>query len=324
MLDHPQKSILVNDKNPINKINKKKKRLIIKSTTVLYSFDTQNKKKIKNKRRSLSQIILPGYEKSTNEIENNFINISMEKINESNTKSNSNTLNISNIDKNKNEKKLINEILSFHNNYKVKNKNKKINKSSSWRGTVINLENLLIEKVRNIKEDSIKGIYDINKIILIQSFYRRYNCRKNIYNKLMSFYKQNAASQKLYNILFLYIHKLFNNVINDIKEFRKHKYYISKKEYKLLIELHNKNIFNVKDLINYFSNLFKQFNININNNNFSKNNKNNNINNIENNNQSKNKNVSNKNESLSLSNDISLELNNITINSFNTENSIYK
>ena len=68
----------------------------------------------------------------------------MEKINESNTKSNSNTLNISNIDKNKNEKKLINEILSFHNNYNVKNKNKKINKSSSWRGTVINLENLLI------------------------------------------------------------------------------------------------------------------------------------------------------------------------------------
>ncbi len=38
---------------------------------------------------------------------------------------------------------------------------------------------------------------------------------------------------------------------------------IDEKVYKLLMELHNKNIFTVKDLINYFSNLFKQFNINI-------------------------------------------------------------
>jgi hypothetical protein len=57
MLDHPQKSILVNDKNPINKINKKKKKLIIKSTNVLYSFDKQNKKKKKNKKRNLNKNI---------------------------------------------------------------------------------------------------------------------------------------------------------------------------------------------------------------------------------------------------------------------------
>ena len=83
------------------------------------------------------------------------------------------------------------------------------------------------------------------------------------------------------NILFIYIQKIYLEVINSIIQFRKHKYYISIKEYKLLMELHNKNIFTVKDLINYFSNLFQQFNININN--YNKTNNKNNQNNIENN-----------------------------------------
>ena len=88
------------------KSKKNKKRLIISSSTVVYSFDTSNKKKISNKRRSLSQIILPNYEKSTNSMENDFRNnISMQKINETNSLPNCNSLNISNIDNNINEKK---------------------------------------------------------------------------------------------------------------------------------------------------------------------------------------------------------------------------
>ena len=114
-----------------------------------------------------------------------------------------------------------------------------------------------------MKEDSIKGIYDSKKVILIQSFYRMHFFRKKLYNILIDFYKKNAFCQKMNNILFIYIQKIFLEVINSIINFRKHKYFISIKVYKLLMELHNKNIFTVKDLINYFSNLFKQFNINI-------------------------------------------------------------
>ena len=87
--------------------------------------------------------------------------------------------------------------------------------------------------------------------------------RKKLYNILIDFYKKNAFCQKMNNILFIYIQKIFLEGINSIINFRKHKYFISIKVYKLLMELHNKNIFTVKDLINYFSNLFKQFNINI-------------------------------------------------------------
>ena len=302
------------------KSKKNKKRLIISSSTVFYSFDTSNKKKISNKRRSFSQIILPNYEKSTNSMENDFRNnISMQKINETNSLPNCNSLNISNIDKTINEKKIINEKLLYHN---VNIKNKKINKGLSWRGNVINLEKVLIEKVRNMKEDSIKGIYDSKKVILIQSFYRMHFFRKKLYNILIDFYKKNAACQKINNILFIYIQKIFLEVINSIIKFRKHKYFISIKEYKLLMELHNKNIFTVKDLINYFSNLFQQFNININN--YNKTNNKNNQNNFENNIKSQNNNIYNKIDSLSLSNEISLELNINPDNSFNTLNSLYK
>ena len=319
MLNPLNKNIFENDMNRIKKENKNKKRLIIKSTTVVYSSDSSNKKKNNNKRRSLSQIILPNYERSTYENETDFRNISIQKINESNAQSNCNSFNISSTVQKMNEKKLINERLTYHNNIK----NTKISKELSWRGNVISLEKVLIEKVRNMKEDSIKGIYDLKKVILIQSYYRRHFCRKNLYNKLIGFYKTIAACQKLNNILFTYIQKLFFKVINSINKFRKHKYFISIKEYKLLMELHNKNIFDVKDLIKYFSTLFKQFNINIHN--YNKNNTKNNQKNIENNNnKSQDNNVYNKNDSLSLSDEISHELNIMTNNSFNTINSIYK
>ncbi len=64
----------------------------------------------------------------------------------------------------------------YHN---VNIKNKKINKGLSWRGNVISLEKVLIEKVRNMKEYSIKGIYNSKKVILTQSFYRIYFFRKS-------------------------------------------------------------------------------------------------------------------------------------------------
>ena len=96
---------------------------------------------------------------------------------------------------------------------------------------------------------------NFRKIILIQSFFRRYIIRRNIYRQLIKYYYHNSATLKLINIIVNSLKNIFCEVIENIYLSRNHKYYLNIKEYELLVELHKRNIFNKKDWINYFNKL---------------------------------------------------------------------
>ena len=96
---------------------------------------------------------------------------------------------------------------------------------------------------------------NFRKIILIQSFFRRYIIRRNIYRQLIKYYYHNSATLKLKNIIVNSLKNIFCEVIENIYLSRNHKYYLNIKEYELLVELHKRNIFNKKDWINYFNKL---------------------------------------------------------------------
>lgn len=262
-----RKNVLINDIDPMKKTNINKKRLII-SSSVVYYFDkpNNNKKKVIH-RRNLSDFILPD---SNNISQNTFAN---EILSESKTQSEfvSNSTSYYNYNDDSSNTNYRKKSRSYDKNICYIKYNKKLNKLnqySSWRVPVIELDKLSIDYIKKFKEkkkEVEKEMYNIKKVIIIQSFFRMYRLRKNIFDNLMNFYKKGAAGSKIFNIVLNYCKNLFSNVIRNIKLFRKHKYYINKEENELLIELHNSNIYNIKDVINFFNNLLKLGNIDISN-----------------------------------------------------------
>ena len=271
-MSSPRKSVLINDIYPLKKLNTHKKRLIVAST-VVYKLNSSNKKK-DDHRRSLSQIIIPEINQNFND-ESNQNPIIDDPIDQTKSNSKNEKNNISRSLKKNRNKKNLNKSTSYSNmerSYiKYNKKYVKINRNAFWRNNVIQLEKFSINQVKKPYESFIKENYDIKKIILIQSFFRMYNFRKLLYSDLMKYYTRATACKKLNNILFVNIKNLVFRVLHLISKFKKHKYFINKKEYDLLMELHKNNIFCIKDLVNYFNDLLKKTPIILNKNDFSNN-----------------------------------------------------
>ena len=144
-------------------------------------------------------------------------------------------------------------------NHKIqKEENNKINNYytlSPWRSMSIGFNEFNLSTKRTNYSYIPETEENSKKIISIQSFFRRYIIRRNIYNQLMKYFYHNNGALKIINILVNSLKNIFYEVIENIYLSRNYKYYVNIKEYELLEELHKRNIFTKKDWINYFNNL---------------------------------------------------------------------
>lgn len=92
----------------------------------------------------------------------------------------------------------------------------------------------------------------INKIILIQSFLRKFFLRKKVYNMIYKYYVSQNLLQKFIKASERNVLEIKRFCFCAIKGYRKRKYFINPKEKLLLDELRRKKIKNINDLKKYF------------------------------------------------------------------------
>ena len=92
----------------------------------------------------------------------------------------------------------------------------------------------------------------MKSVILIQSFIRMFFLRKNLYDYIKSAYKLEAGIIHLDNYMRNIREYYFKYALYYITNHEKGKYYISKKEYKLLMDLKRRKINNVDQLNKFF------------------------------------------------------------------------
>ena len=146
----------------------------------------------------------------------------------------------------------------INNSMEIKKKNIIIKNSinnSPWRTMSIDLNEFSLLKKKINYSFNIDNNDNIQKVILIQSFIRRFLLRKLLYKKLMIYYRSKNSAIKFNRILVKVVKNIFIDVIESIYLSRDNKYYLNKKEYALLVELHKRNIYSKNDLINYFNKL---------------------------------------------------------------------
>ena len=130
----------------------------------------------------------------------------------------------------------------------------KQNNSSSWRSMSIGFNDFsLLSKRTNFNLNITET--NFQKIILIQSFLRRYLLRKKIFKEITDYYCHNSSMIKIKKVLENFIKNLFIEVIEKIYLMKEQKYYLNFKEYELLVELHKRKIYSKNDWINYFNKL---------------------------------------------------------------------
>ena len=135
----------------------------------------------------------------------------------------------------------------------INNENK--NNTSHWRSMSIGFNDFNLSNRKHDYSYISENENNLKKIILIQSFFRRFLIRKLIFNQLIKYFKQNNAVLNMKNILIGIFKKIFFKLIELIKLRKNAKYYINYKEYELLIELHRRNIYSKNDWIIYFNKL---------------------------------------------------------------------
>ena len=146
----------------------------------------------------------------------------------------------------------------INNSMEIKKKNIIIKNSinnSPWRTMSIDFNEFSLLKKKINYSFNIDNNDNIQKVILIQSFIRRFLLRKLLYKKLMIYYRSKNSAIKFNRILVKVVKNIFIDVIESIYLSRDNKYYLNKKEYALLVELHKRNIYSKNDLINYFNKL---------------------------------------------------------------------
>ena len=147
---------------------------------------------------------------------------------------------------------------NINNSMEIKKKNIIIKNSinnSPWRTMSIDLNEFSLLKKKINYSFNIDNDDNIQKVILIQSFIRRFLLRKLLYKKLMIYYRSKNSAIKFNRILVKVVKNIFIDVIESIYLSRDNKYYLNKKEYELLVELHKRNIYSKNDWINYFNKL---------------------------------------------------------------------
>lgn len=108
-----------------------------------------------------------------------------------------------------------------------------------------------------VDKNKYKDGNSISKIIKLQSYYRRYICRRYIYDYLAKYYKMQAFLEHI-NYTFHQTKKKYRKAIfRKIKTHIASRYYLSQKEYNFLVFLNEKNIYTFEDFKKYLGNLVK-------------------------------------------------------------------
>ena len=137
----------------------------------------------------------------------------------------------------------------------INNENK--NNTSHWRSMSIGFNDFNLSNKKIDYSNYLENENYLKKIILIQSFFRRFLIRNLVFNQLISYYNQKCGILKMKNVLSGILKNIFLMII-DLIELRKDaKYYLNHKEYELLIELHKRKIYSKNDWIIYFNKLIK-------------------------------------------------------------------
>lgn len=99
--------------------------------------------------------------------------------------------------------------------------------------------------------------FSIAMIIRIQSFLRRYLCRKDIYEKLCKFYTCLAFIEHIKKARTIHRKRISVTIFTAIKRYKSVKYFITLKEYEFLNYLKNRNIKSFDNFRAYISKLFQ-------------------------------------------------------------------
>ena len=127
--------------------------------------------------------------------------------------------------------------------------------TSHWRSMSIGFDDFNLSNKKIDYSIYLENENYLKKIVLIQSFIRRFLIRNLVFNQLIKYYKQKSGILNLKSILLGILKNIFLMVIELIELRKDAKYYLNYKEYELLIELHKRKIYSKNDWIIYFNKL---------------------------------------------------------------------
>ena len=148
-------------------------------------------------------------------------------------------------------------LLKRKNDNMINNEKKKGYITSHWRSMSIGFDDFNLSNKKIDYSIYLENENYLKKIVLIQSFIRRFLIRNLVFNQLIKYYKQKSGILNLKSILLGILKNIFLMVIELIELRKDAKYYLNYKEYELLIELHKRKIYSKNDWIIYFNKLIK-------------------------------------------------------------------
>ena len=258
----------------ISKKNENKNDLIIEKTTTYFTKPKLMNKSLINirqlyEKKKLNQKLKTYNRKKSVEIKPESLIfkkkfISMTNIQSQNTSltlknSNNNSYSINNENNGNADKffKIRINLMKRKNDNIINNENKKVYSTSHWRSMSIGFNDFNLSNKKIDCSNYLENENYLKKIILIQSFFRRFLIRNLVFNQLINYYNQKCGILKMKNVLSGILKNIFLMII-DLIELRKDaKYYLNHKEYELLIELHKRKIYSKNDWIIYFNKLIK-------------------------------------------------------------------
>ena len=146
-------------------------------------------------------------------------------------------------------------LLKRKNDNMINNEKKKGYITSHWRSMSIGFDDFNLSNKKIDYSIYLENENYLKKIVLIQSFIRRFLIRNLVFNQLIKYYKQKSGILNLKSILLGILKNIFLMVIGLIELRKDAKYYLNYKEYELLIELHKRKIYSKNDWIIYFNKL---------------------------------------------------------------------
>ena len=141
--------------------------------------------------------------------------------------------------------------------YTEKNTSRDISRHTSGSIDFYQIPIKLTDHSQAIDKNKYNDKFSIEMIIRIQSFLRRYLCRKDIYEKLCSFYMCLAFIEHIKKARMIRKKRISVTILSKIKKYKSGKYFVTVKEYEFLQYLKNRNIRSFDNFKAYISKLFR-------------------------------------------------------------------
>ena len=141
--------------------------------------------------------------------------------------------------------------------YTERNTSRDISRHTSGNIDFYQIPIKLTDHSQAIDKNKYNDSFSIAMIIRIQSFLRRYLCRKDIYEKLCNFYLCLAFIEHIKKARMLRRKRISVTIFSKIKRYKSGKYFVSVKEYEFLKYLKNRNIRSFDNFKAYISKLFR-------------------------------------------------------------------